>query len=133
MVIALAAIKGWSINQMDVTNAFLYGDIYEERYICEPRDGEHLPEKQVCRFIKSLYGLKQASRLWFHKFLGVLLTNGFTQSYTDPTLFVQESNDGFLALLVYVDDILLVGDKVVAVDRLKQLLAKKSRSKTWGL
>ncbi|KAG7549162.1 Retrotransposon Copia-like N-terminal [Arabidopsis thaliana x Arabidopsis arenosa] len=137
LMLALAAIHNWSINQMDVTNAFLHGDLDEEIYMSlpqgyTPRQGECLPKKPVCRLIKSLYGLKQASRQWFHKFSGVLLQHGFLQSLFDPTLFVRLDSEGFLALLVYVDDIMLISNKDSAVLSIKQLLAKEFKIKDLG-
>lgn len=137
LMLALATIHNWSINQMDVTNAFLHGDLDEEIYMSlpqgyTPRQGECLPKKPVCRLIKSLYGLKQASRQWFHKFSSVLLQHGFLQSLFDPTLFVRLDSEGFLALLVYVDDIMLISNKDSAVLSIKQLLAKEFKIKDLG-
>lgn len=63
---------------------------------------------QVCRLRKSLYGLKQASKQWFGKLTCFLLQHGFTQGQTGHTLFINRTADTLLALLVYVDDILLV-------------------------
>jgi len=137
LILALAAIHNWSISQMDVTNAFLHGDFEEEIYMqlpqgYTPRKGELLPKRPVCRLVKSLYGLKQASRQWFHKFSGVLIQNGFMQSLFDPTLFVRVREDTFLALLVYVDDIMLVSNKDSAVIEVKQILAKEFKLKDLG-
>ena len=63
MLIALAAVYGLEIHQMDVKTAFLNGELEEEIYIEQP-EGFVVPgkEKKVCKLIKSLYGLKQAPK-----------------------------------------------------------------------
>lgn len=88
-VIALAASKGWSIFQLDINNAFLHGDLYEEVYMDLPL-GYKLSTATaglVCRLIKSIYGLRQASRQWNEKLSDFLVASGFTQSLADYALF----------------------------------------------
>ena len=78
LIMAIVAAKDLEIIQLDVKTAFLYGDLQEEIYMAQP-EGFVIPGKEeaVCRLIKSLYGLKQASRAWNQKFKfpGVLLIN----------------------------------------------------------
>lgn len=67
----------------------------------------------VCKLRKSLYGLRQAPRQWFAKLSSTLTENGFFRSYADYSKFTYRKGKVFLALLVYVDDILLAGPKLV--------------------
>lgn len=85
-------------------------------------EGYPNPNNKVCKFIKSLYGLKQASRQWFVKLLAELLNKGFHQSKNDYSLFIRK--DGFKCAIaaVYVDDIILTGDNLQILHSLKHHL-----------
>ena len=97
VLLALVASHKWHIVQMDVNNAFLNGDLFEEVYmdlqLGYTRKGElsHSgnPDKLVCQLLKSIYGLKQASRQWNAKFSHAMIQFGFTQSKSDYSLFTK--------------------------------------------
>ncbi|GJY29287.1 ribonuclease H-like domain-containing protein [Tanacetum coccineum] len=69
----------WPVFQLDVNNAFLYGDLEEVVYMKPPK-GYYPSDNKVCRLKKSLYGLKQAPRQWNAKLTSTLIENGFSQS-----------------------------------------------------
>lgn len=86
----------------------------------------------VCKLKKSVYGLKQASRQWFSKLSEALSHRGYYSHKNDYSLFTK-SNDGSLTVLVvYVDDILLVGDDVTDLDNRNSSLDSQLRIKDLG-
>lgn len=122
---------------MDVFNDFLHSDLDEEIYMSlsqgyTPGIPDSLPPNDVCRLHKSLYGLKQASMQWNQTFTNVLLADGFTQSVSDTTLFVKETPTGFLALLIYVDDIVIASNNPDDLAHLKVVLSKAFKIKDLG-
>ncbi|GKA86459.1 retrovirus-related pol polyprotein from transposon TNT 1-94 [Tanacetum coccineum] len=103
-------MKGWDICQMDVSNAFLHGDLFEEVYMQMPQgyvgQVENVQDKTsstlVCKLNKSLYGLKQAPRQWFAKLSSALFSFGFVQSKADYSLFTKSDKSSFTAILADV-------------------------------
>ena len=86
--LAVAAVKNWSLHQMDLHNVFLHGDLQEKVYMRLPPRCEAPKPGLVCRLGKSLYGLKQAPRCWFANLGNALIKYGFEQCKSDTSLFV---------------------------------------------
>lgn len=103
----IATVNAWSVQQVDINNAFLHGYLKEEIYIRPPPGYTKFKEGQVCKLVRSLYGLKQASCEWNAEFTSTLIDYGFQQSPHDHCLFIKANSTHFLALLVYVDDVLI--------------------------
>ena len=72
--------------------------------------------------MKSIYGLKQASRQWNAKLFATIMQLGFKHSQADHSLFVYSNGSSFTALLVYVDDMIITGNDSACVAKLKSLL-----------
>ncbi|XP_019164260.1 PREDICTED: uncharacterized protein LOC109160420 [Ipomoea nil] len=87
---------------------------------------------QVCKLKRSLYGLKQASRQWNAKLTKALQVDGFQQSSADPSLFTKAVDNSFIALLIYVDDILVAGTDSKQIQGLKQMLDDSFKIKDLG-
>ncbi|GJP29281.1 hypothetical protein CLOM_g6486 [Closterium sp. NIES-68] len=82
VLLAIAALLGWKIRQMDIVTAFLNGIILEEVYMKQP-EGLDDGSGRVCRLKKAIYGLKQAPRAWYHKLEEALVAGGFKKSICD--------------------------------------------------
>ncbi|XP_022032108.1 uncharacterized mitochondrial protein AtMg00810-like [Helianthus annuus] len=103
-VLSIALSRSWSVHQLDVTNAFLHGNLHETVYMYQPMGFRHKDyPNYVCRLKKSLYGLKQAPRAWDVAFL-----------------------------LLYVDDILLITSSDHLRHRLMNCLASDFAMKDLG-
>ena len=99
---------------MDVKTTFLHGDLHEEIYMQQPKDFESKGREQlVCKLKKSLYGMKQAPREWYHKFHSFILLQGYRHSNINHCLYTKKAKDGrLLILILYVDDMLLAGSSM---------------------
>jgi len=80
VIFTLFFIHYWTVFQMDVKSAFLYGHLKETVYM-KPHPDYFSDISLVCKLKKALYGLKQAPRTWFERFHHVILGAGFKQSY----------------------------------------------------
>ena len=125
IVLAIAAFHNYEVWQMDVKTAFLNGFLEEEVYMIQPEGyiDIHNPKK-VCKLKRSIYGLKQASRNWNHRFDHAIKQNGFTRSVEEPCLYMKFSGSNVVYLVLYVDDILLTGNDIPMLSSVKEWLAK---------
>ncbi|CAM8908070.1 unnamed protein product [Rhodiola kirilowii] len=133
-LLTIAAARKWPLHQLDVDNAFLHGTLDEEVYMKLP-PGFYKKEKaagKVCKLVKSIYGLKQASRQWFAKFSASLVEFGFKPSLNDYSLFTLMQGSDFLILLVYVDDVIITGNSETLMAAVKQFIHEKFRIKDLG-
>ncbi|KAK4406185.1 Retrovirus-related Pol polyprotein from transposon RE1 [Sesamum angolense] len=119
--LAVASSHGWPIHQVDINNAFLHGFLDEDIYMHAP-DGYHVQPGQVCKLKRSLYGLKQASRQWNLELTTRLIAFGFHQSSHDHCLFTQTTGAGLVALIVYVDDVLITCPSEDKITEIKHFL-----------
>ena len=133
-LLSLVSIKDWSLHQFDVKNVFLHGDLEEKVHMDIPPEYKERGQKsKVCRLKKSIYGLKQLPRAWFRRFAKSMLDRGYSQSQGDYTLFIKLSSIGRVTtLIVYVDDIIVIGDDNKEMLGLKVYFAKEFEIKDLG-
>ena len=123
ILLAIAVQFDMHIHQMDVKAAFLNGDLNEEIYMQQP-DGMAKGSK-VCKLNKSLYGLKQASRMWNEKFNIFITRIGFKRCASDYCLYTKFDKGVRCYILLYVDDVLIISESIQIISIVKRLLAKE--------
>uniref|UniRef100_A0AAV1TVQ6 Reverse transcriptase Ty1/copia-type domain-containing protein n=1 Tax=Peronospora matthiolae TaxID=2874970 RepID=A0AAV1TVQ6_9STRA len=119
MVIAISKHFGWPVDQLDVVTAFLYG-VMKEQVFCVIPEGVELDSTFDClELVKSIYGLKQASRVWNETFDEYVCSIGFQVSDFDPCLYIKTSDGHCVFILVYVDDVLVTGSSLELIAQTK--------------
>jgi len=121
-ILVVVAIMDWHLEQLDVNNAFLHGDLQEEVYMSLPLGITIVRSNQVCKLTKALYGLKQAIKQWYDKLSSFLYNINFVQSKAGNSLFIRKFETSFIALLICVDDILIAGNDIKDIDIVKNSL-----------
>uniref|UniRef100_A0AAV1UBB8 Reverse transcriptase Ty1/copia-type domain-containing protein n=1 Tax=Peronospora matthiolae TaxID=2874970 RepID=A0AAV1UBB8_9STRA len=106
MVIAFIKYFDWSLDQLDVVTAFLYGEMNGRVFRAIP-EGVDIGEDFDCfELVKAIYGLKQASRVLNKTFLEFVCSIGFQASDFDPCLYLKVASGQCVLLLVFIDDVL---------------------------
>ena len=126
IMLAVATQKGWTMYQLDVKSAFLYGELKEVVYVDQPegfvKKGE---EDKVYRLNKALYGLKQTPRAWFSRIESYFRHKGLEKSSHDHTLFSKSVGEKLLMVSLYVDDLIFVGNDDVMCEEFKQSMKQE--------
>jgi hypothetical protein len=130
-MMAIAADEDLELEGVDISMAFLNGDIDKELYMRIPEgfkvEGELCdsedPKRWVVQLLKGLYGIKQGPRLWALKLHSVLKSIGFQRIDCDYSVYVYWCGNVKVFVLVYVDDLLLVSNSKDAIRRVKNDLS----------
>ncbi|GJV17396.1 retrovirus-related pol polyprotein from transposon TNT 1-94 [Tanacetum coccineum] len=132
-LIAISAVKGLYIHQMDVKMAFLNGYLNEDVCMEQPKgfviQGQ---ENKVCRLVKSLYGLKQAPKQWHERFDTTVTSFGFQHSSADRCIYTRSTKDYTVVICLYVDDMLIIGTTLDGILETKSYLSSKFKMKDLG-
>ncbi|GKC41798.1 putative ribonuclease H-like domain-containing protein [Tanacetum coccineum] len=133
LFLAYASFMDFTVYQMDVKSAFLYGTIEEEVYVSQPPGfvDPEFPDK-VYKVEKALYGLHQAPRAWYETLFTYLLENGFRKGTIDKTLFIKKIKNDILLVQVYVDDIIFGSTKKSLSTEFEQLMHKRFQMSSIG-
>lgn len=125
VMLSMANEKKYLVHQMDVKTAFLYGDLAEEVYMRLPSDD--FGGSKVVKLKKGLYGLKQAGRCWNKRFDMTMKSLGFTPLVSDCCIY--RSNNYEMYIVLYVDDLLIIGKFLEEISKLKENLSLRFRMK----
>jgi len=135
-LLAFAARNNMKVRQADIETAYLYGNIDVELYMRVPEgiriEGENRFKLPCIRVHKSLYGLKQAGRIWYLHFSQYLTKCGFQTDECCPCLFVKRSGAEIAIIGIYVDDIVMVGTDA-AVEAAMTALKAEFKVKDLGI
>ncbi|GJS17846.1 putative ribonuclease H-like domain-containing protein [Tanacetum coccineum] len=133
LFLAYASYKDFVVYQMDVKSAFMYGQIEEEVYVCQPPGFEDLDfPNRVYKVEKALYGLHQATRAWYETLSTYLLENRFHRGQIDKTLFIKRDQGDILIVQVYVDDIIFGSTKKKLCTEFEKMMHKKFQMSSMG-
>jgi hypothetical protein len=124
IVLAIAAIKDWDIDQMDAVTAFLNSQIDGDVYVELPPDWKEIfditdEDDYVCKLLMVLYGLKQSPRLWQEKLRNTLIKLGFQPLKADNCLYINKAG---VIIVTYVDDMLITGPNPKDIAAVKKAL-----------
>ena len=97
---------------MDVKITFLNGELNEEVYMIQSEGFISTDDSKICKLQRSIYGLKQASRSWNIRFDKVIKMYGFIKNGEEPCIYKWANGPVVIFLILYVDDILLIGNDI---------------------
>jgi hypothetical protein len=133
-LLALATQEGCQVHHMDVKSAFLNDDLKEEVYVRQPA-GFIVADQEgkVLRLRKALYGLRQALRAWNSKLDNTLKKMNFIQSEHEHAMYRRSCGDDIMLIGVYVDDLVITGSSLAAVEEFKEEMKKAFLMSVLGL
>ena len=117
---------------MDIKTTFQNTEL-EEIYMDQPDvfvvKGQ---ESKVCKLLKSMYGLKQATKQWHEKFDRTLISAGFVINEADRCVYYRYGDGAGVILCLYVDDLLIFSTNIDAINEVKSFLSKSFDMKDLG-
>ncbi|SDA04085.1 BZ3500_MvSof-1268-A1-R1_C097g00534 [Microbotryum saponariae] len=131
-LLALAAANGYHVHQADIDKAYLHGELDHDIWMTTPR-GFDFPSDKVLRLRRSIYGLKQAGRIWNRHIDTSLRNLGYKATGTDHCIYSRiddQQRPHYIAL--YVDDLLIVSPALDEIERVISGLEQRYGVKRLG-
>ena len=125
-VVARMTIENIKGKVVDIDNAFLNGDLEHEIYMKIPGGYDEVinpgVDKEDCLILqKAIYGLVQAARQFWEKIVDKMQEGGFKLSEADPCMLYKEDEKGVCIIIIYIDDMLIIGKEEAIDDAIKVL------------
>eukprot|EP00171_Calliarthron_tuberculosum_P001088 IDg1088t1 len=132
--LSIIATLDLECDQMDVITAFLNGDLEEDIYMQVPSGFKDKSKPNlVCKLHKALYGLKQAPQQWYAKINSFLIDElDFQSCPYEPCLYFKHDKDDINVIVLYVDDLLVAGNKTSTIDKIKTVFKSRFKMKDLG-
>ena len=128
IMMQLTIQNGYIAHQLDISTAYLNAELDCEIYI-EPPKGYCQDDSQVCKLNKSLYGLKQSAKLWNDVLNTFMMSLKFNRSRSDLCLYTKSESAGLTFVIVWVDDIIVIGSNLNLVNQFKNSIKAKFKVK----
>ncbi|KAI0923982.1 hypothetical protein AcV5_010529 [Taiwanofungus camphoratus] len=132
LILALAAIEDLELRSVDISSAFLNGDLDEEIYMKQPEGFHEGGPSHVCRLRRPIYGLKQAPRQWNKKLRATLESMSFKCLYSDRSVYLYVKDDVRIIVPVFVDDMTIATKSVAAADNVVKQLSQHFKLRDLG-
>ena len=125
-VVARMIIENLKGKVVDIDNAFLNGDLDHEIYMKIPEGYDEVinprVDKEDCLILqKAIYGLVQAARQFWMKIVDKMQEGGFKLSEADPCMLYKEDEKGVCIIIIYIDDMLIIGKEEAIDDAIRVL------------
>src|SRR3978361_384577 len=133
VVLAMAAIHDLHLRSIDISHAYLNGEMDCDVYMEQPEGfpvGD--PRAMVCLLKKSIYGTKQGGNRWNQKMRAVLEAIGYTQSYSDASIYIYFKDNVRIILPVFVDDMTFASKSASAIDQTIKELSQHFKLRDLG-
>ena len=124
ILLVIVAHYDYEIWKMDVKTIFRKRNLSKDVCMAQPKVFTPRNGTKVCKLQRSIYGLKQASKIWNIRFNETIKEFDFSQNVDEPCVYKKDSGSAVVFLVLYVDDILLNGNDVSVLQLVNILIIK---------
>jgi hypothetical protein len=134
ILLHLAAISDWEVDQMDITAAYLNRILKEDIYMQQPRrfENKRFPN-HICKLHKSLYRLKQSGKAWHNTLTDFLKLLGYKRSNFNWGLYIRRQRDNVSIILMYMDDLVCISYSKAQNKKMKNEIANQFKTVDKGV